>query len=92
MKKEVSLPQPVYHNHVGFEVTSAIVVKNCVFWDTLACSTLKYIRCFSEPLTNLIFGACCLPLWVPGFAYFSTVKMKTCSSETSTEFQWDAQR
>jgi hypothetical protein len=32
--------------HVGFEVLTAVVMKNSIFWDTAPCSPLKVSRCF----------------------------------------------
>jgi hypothetical protein len=31
---------------VGFEVLTAVVMKNTIFWDITSCSTLKVNRCF----------------------------------------------
>jgi hypothetical protein len=64
---------------LGFEVLTAVVMKNSIFRDITPCSPLKVNRRFGE--TCLIHLVSCL-------AYSSSMKMKeTYPSETSVDFQ-----
>jgi hypothetical protein len=79
---------------VGFRVLTAVVMKSSIFWDITPCSPLKVNRRFG--------GTCRLHLQdrrisrernqKPCYllfcsAYSSSLRMATCSSETSVDFQ-----
>jgi hypothetical protein len=65
---------------VEFEVLTAVVMKNSIFWDATSCNPLKVKR--------RLMTATYLTL-VSLLAYSSTLKMEaTCSFETSVDFQW----
>jgi hypothetical protein len=38
---------------VGFEVFTAVVIKNYIFWDITACSPLKLIDVSEEQVTSI---------------------------------------
>jgi hypothetical protein len=71
---------------IGFEVLKAVVVKNCIFWDTAPCSPLKVNRRREQSLlaTRVMLVSC--------YSYSSTLKIATFSSETSVDFQWTSFR
>jgi hypothetical protein len=74
---------------VGFEVLTAVVMKNPIFWNVTPCSPLKAIRRFGGICSSI---ATCFML-VSGLPYSSTLKMEaTYSSETTVDFEQTTRR
>jgi hypothetical protein len=70
----------------GFEVLTAVVMKNTIFWDTTPCSLLSVNRRFGGSYCHL------LARWFLDELIFSTLKMEAiCSSKMPVDTQWTTQ-
>jgi hypothetical protein len=67
---------------VGFVVPTPVVMRSSVLWNITPCSPLKINRCFAGKCQTV---SCWFPVCL-------TVKMETCFSETSIDFQWTTRR
>jgi hypothetical protein len=95
-------------SRVGFEVLTAVVMKNTIFWDITPCSPLKVNQHFGGTYSLQLQGrrislarnqrgsgwqAKPASTLVSCSAYSSTLKMEViCYSETSVDFQRTTQR